>query len=370
VWNDREQRSIRAALSGTYPYAYSAIDFTSNATATAPACSQDVAVTFGTCFATNCGTLISGHSSSEVLGCAFTQCTSQVALTLSPFSCYNCIVLAVVAGVSDAITYCATDMSEKYTYTHGLMMLSKQPLTNVEIHPLPSFDFLRGYIYAETTINSVPTGIVCTHLTSILADYPGTLGQTWKSYEEENHGQVQIISDWYASKTIQNKLWAGDMNHGPGLPGILESAPLAYTLALSSGWDSHFPSSEPFPQRSQCTWCVDNPEARLSDLTTQVLDHIYTKGFADGVLGAGSKTTITRTRVFDDFFNGYYASDHYGLKLTIEVLPTCSDGIKNQDEVNTDCGGVCEVCPCVCNSGADVLSKLLVIFILALLNAI
>ena len=44
-----------------------------------------------------------------------------------------------------------------------------------------------------------------------------------------------------------------------------------------------------------------------------------------------------------------------GCSSICKIEGTCSDGVKNQGEIQTDCGGPCPVCPCVkdadCNDG-------------------
>ena len=63
----------------------------------------------------------------------------------------------------------------------------------------------------------------------------------------------------------------------------------------------------------------------------------------DGDVSTVSGLTIGQTYYIQVYT--YYSGDNASFDLCIgSVIPTCSDGIMNQDETNIDCGGVCPAC--------------------------
>lgn len=73
--------------------------------------------------------------------------------------------------------------------------------------------------------------------------------------------------------------------------------------------------------------------------TTQAADFQWNENPTSISVVSEARSLTANTDTFSDSFGAYEAHVY-----EVNLLPTCSDGIQNQDETDIDCGGVCGVC--------------------------
>ena len=298
------QNIISAALpanGGPYPYSYSVttnlstpITNPANQTgqippaATAPPCSgvqsSLISDTF-TCAEQYCSTQGPGDPSGELLNttdCISGHCASQfVAIEGANPACFDCLIDYVASDESwgTCQSHCTTDLTPPLGFDgqDQSIILSRYPLTNMDVLILPSTLFRRSVLYAQVELEDQTVDFYCGFLISTLiaADLPydGAYGNgamdSQTGWDSEQLFQGQQVVSWVQKKSqgknpaIVVGEWRSSIGAASdaGMPGGGQSLPKdlnPQTMQLfqsTPGWTFATASGTATSWVPQCNYC-------------------------------------------------------------------------------------------------------------------
>lgn len=230
--------------------------------------------------------------------------------------------LALQSGspdVATALLDCSNAQTELFGVNHGLMLLSKLPMTNARSMTIPHEGLFRGALLAS--VQGVE--IACTHLTpgselgerGNMTSSEGSDGVfTFSGAVAERNSQIRAIDAAFSSNSDTPMVFLGDMNCGESNSATNDnSSPESYREFGVLGWENIYPE-----QVGSCTFCgrndSDDLNPRLAGAgwggrgSNSIIDHIFTKNV--------NTSQLNYSRILD---GSDAQSDHYGVKVTFEV---------------------------------------------------
>ncbi|XP_065846648.1 uncharacterized protein [Oscarella lobularis] len=245
--------------------------------------------------------------------CLAKNCESQ--LRSLPQACVNC---ALNTAPADLIN-CGLSPKPSFPTTHGLLLLSKQRLTNkiernytrqlsgdVEVPP-------RGYIAAD--VDNIGT-VVCTQLEDYGHPdifYVGAKVYTSAKDEQSSSIQVLLNSTFIKNRGSETPVYLlGNFNHGPFINATL--APLysdLYNVIVGAGFVSPAVS-----MLKKCSVCKSNELANFDSFVNVtiysgfLIDHVYVPAnLANKIVSVERKFVGNATGL------AYPLSDHYAISV-------------------------------------------------------
>ena len=297
AWREEDIAALTAGVASTYPNAF--VSVTTEEGSDVPACEVEETDPLAECAREFC------TGTSDLTTCVITYCYDEYD-AMSP-GCKECAAANIGLNDVDAILGACLTGSSTYAWGghNGLMLLSKEPMTNTDRTDFTAWLIWRSALHA--TIGDM--NISCTHLSASLTT-PVYAGPD-ASYEAEQATEIENLiaeSDTRAAGGVEIIL--GDMNTGPALTGLSAELPDNYAKFEAAGYaDANVAAATPF-----CTWCTTNTLVPDTDADT-TLDHILVKG----------ATTADPVRLFDGTVDVEASegtvttnlSDHFGWTSTV-----------------------------------------------------
>jgi endonuclease/exonuclease/phosphatase family metal-dependent hydrolase len=185
------------------------------------------------------------------------------------------------------------------------LILFGPPRMSANVASLDSWFVRRAVICVDVDVGGETLLILATHLSADIPPIPHPEPGGW---EAEHRRQVEHLIV-LAGRHEGPALVVGDLNCGPGLPGVDPEFEDGYRRLVEAFPRSvYLEDDEPL-----CTFCADNPLQPFSQST--LLDHVLARGI-DGP--AAARRILDEPVVVDG--DEMRLSDHYGLEVDFEGL--------------------------------------------------
>ena len=203
-----------------------------------------------------------------------------------------------------------------YGGSNGLLMLSKQPLSDTGVLDFTDISTLnrRQALYGTVELEGEPVKVYCTHLTADLtriAPYPGP----FPSWAEENRAQVdRLLAD--AASHEGPAVLLGDFNCGRPDPehGMVGELVESCEAIVGAGWADPAADADDV----ECTWCVDNHlNIEGGEHDEVVIDHVFLRGLSVASEGVRYRDAVQIE--VDGAAHTTSLSDHYGYAATVHL---------------------------------------------------
>lgn len=315
VWDPEDMEKVHAAINkaeGDFYLLYSTTGESDGGEPIEPACTTSEVLPIGMCYSEKC----QDQTGTGALLCLAQECGSEFQ-NLST-ECRNCLLAEGGSGNLDiqSMMDACMDIKEPPTEggaTNGLVLISRFPMKNKVIAPLPSDTIHRGYIAAtlqtQGTMGNID--VLCTQLSN---QNDGT------NYASLQSSQIDAIITFFNTKEDENiQLLLGDINssletetmpaHNAAIWNKLKNA------LFQNNW-----SKDPF-----CTVCQSNLQIQQTNddwnfMLEYASDHLFYRSFQHPFYLSTFKT-------YDDavanrpYTKSTAQSSHYGVGTIISPYP-------------------------------------------------
>ncbi|KAL8619741.1 hypothetical protein ACOMHN_025827 [Nucella lapillus] len=307
LWFEDDMKSVLDKVGSDFPHHYSAIhssvgnlraqekgNIWSFRSRFAAPCSRWSLFSLGMCIQSRCA------SSDNTPKCVLENCEGRV-FSLSQ-DCRSCAAIASNSAL-DIMSKCANANTYNRVNRPGLLILSRQPLTDVQyvdFHDGKPVIAERGYIKAMTDGGM---NYVCTHLTTDFGIYFETKLTEFTSFQEQQKNEIGKLINTFSGTP---HVLLGDLNTGPARnPDLTGEMEENYNLLKNQYKNAYLENN------GSCTFCGSENPVLIAEGAWKShvdIDHVLT---SPGV----TADVNSSQRVLDDV--SLMLSDHFGVQQDI-----------------------------------------------------
>lgn len=321
VWSDDDTDAVIKGVKGKFPHAFAVKTEEDPGGVELPiACTAGESDPLKACIGANCVADPNDPCSEtpNLAQCGLTKCNAQI--TQVSTACYECLAANIGLGFEGILEACAKKGTGKFAFKarNGLIILSRNKLTDTAHTVLKSSTNRRAVLEAEVNFDGSKARVYCTHLTAGLSNvaYTGEFG----SWEKEQAQQIDAVIALVDKKVgTSPAVLIGDMNCSPKVEGIEPEMEGNFKKFTDAGFKAPYVDAA----GTKCTWCDDNTlhdGADVKSTTGSILDHILMKNLDDAVAKART------ARIIDGLVEievackkkQVHVSDHYGLSVELD----------------------------------------------------
>ncbi|XP_052807256.1 uncharacterized protein LOC128236434 [Mya arenaria] len=321
---EEDVQALVDGLRSVYPHSFSSIHSFKDDTIfindmfRGPICDPIKLRSMFACFDVHCVTeLQSGEIDAGLFKCGFANCRAEFAALVAT-SGQDCIICMKYTAIG-LINQCSNSTvgGHKRINTHGLLLVSKKPLTNRAT--IPFYPGTTNNIDSAVleTLYDGHTKVVCSHLT-VYAPVTGEIDVALLgllNYEAMSTFEVNNLVSRYGDDT--GTVILGDFNIGPADPtnSILANGEENYNVLEGAFTTTRV---------QQCTFCgfPDNIyNQAMFETRSLIIDHIFASNGTEVVNAQRMFRPVDANTTTSDADGNRPLSDHYGVMAEIRRKP-------------------------------------------------